>query len=116
MPFGPDLHSLDSAAARLDQHATELRSRAARLHAATDSIDWRSAAASAFRQHNATVCGQLQRCADRLEHAATVLRRHADCARSRLEAAGAVVGAAEAVVGGAEHLVSGALTAIGGPF
>jgi ABC-type transporter Mla subunit MlaD len=96
MSFGPDLHSLDAAATQLNQHSAELRSRAIRLHRASESIDWRSSAARAFQQHNATVCGQLQRSADLLEQASTRLRRHADTARDRL-------GAAEGVISGGLH-------------
>jgi hypothetical protein len=99
MSVGPDLRSLDTAAARLEQHATELRSRATRLQLASESLVWCSAAASAFRQHNETICAQLQRSAEQLEHAATVLRRHAGTARNRMEAAEGAVNAGLHLIG-----------------
>jgi hypothetical protein len=99
MSVGPDLHSLDTAAARLEQHAAELRSRANRLQAASESLVWRSSAASAFRQHNETICAQLRRGAERLEHAATVLHRHASTARSRMDVAEGAVTAGLHLVG-----------------
>lgn len=98
MSFGPELRSLDTTATQLEQHAAEIRARAGRLRAASESVNWCSAGASAFRQHGELTCDQLQRSADRLDHAASVLRRHASTARSRL-------GLAETVVSTGLHLV-----------
>jgi hypothetical protein len=95
----PDLHSLDTTAARLDQRASELRTRALRLQVACETVDWQSVAASRFRRRGDTACTSLRQCAERLEHAAFVLRHHAATARSRARRV--------------EHLVDDGLSLIG---
>jgi len=81
----PDFSSLDIAAARLEQHADELRVRTTRLQAAASSVDWQSPAAAAFRHRSDAAWARLLQCAERIEHAASVLRRHAATARSRAD-------------------------------
>jgi uncharacterized protein YukE len=88
----PDLHSLDTTATRIDQHATELRSRANDLDAACASVRWQSGAATEFRVRSERTCGQLRQTAERLDHASAVLRRHAATARDELAIAASVVG------------------------
>ena len=87
MSFLPDLHALEVAAARIDLHATELRSRASLLGAAAATVGWHSSAANTFHLRCDELCRRLRRCADGLEHAAFVLRQHAAAARAHLSVA-----------------------------
>jgi hypothetical protein len=107
--FVPDLSSLDHAATRLEQHASEVRSRAVALAAVAATVIWTSGSADLFRHQNDSMCAALRRCADQLDGVAFTLRRHAASARHR-----AVEGVALVTQGGAaaldtgEHLVAAA--------
>lgn len=94
----PDLRSLDTTACRLDQQASELRSRADRLRASCASVQWQSTAANLFRGKCEVTCAQLRRASEQLDHAAAVLRGHAATARERLSVGHALVSVGASIV------------------
>ncbi len=81
-----DLRSLDTAAATLEAHASDLRTRVGQLGAGVAATSWASPSARSFRQRADELRVELQQCAGQLDHAASELRRHAATARSRMAA------------------------------
>jgi uncharacterized protein YukE len=110
MPVIPDFGSLDSAAAKLRQHADDLRQRAVLLGGVVASARWAATAADAFRHRSDILCRQLRQCADGLDHAAQVLEQHAATARHHLTATVAVLEATVGTVVDATHAVGSTLS------
>jgi uncharacterized protein YukE len=76
-PSPADPRELYAIAGRLAAQAEALREAAARVAAATDGPRWRSPAGAAFRARAHGTAVGMRRCADRIDDAAELLRRHA---------------------------------------
>ncbi len=84
MALLPDPDTLLAVADRITRHATAIRRHAQVLAAAVGHTTWHGAAARAFAGEALEVCVSLRRSADRLDDAASALRRHAARVRAVL--------------------------------
>ncbi len=74
-----DTDAIRRLAARLQDHAAQVRHEADRLASAADAVPWQGLAAQAMRLGVADRAEALRRCAHRHEDAAEALIRHAHC-------------------------------------
>jgi uncharacterized protein YukE len=113
----PDPQVLDNTATKLEDHADELRTRAARLAATTQSTQWASRAASMFDDRSRTVSLNLTRCANGIDDASAALRAHANTVRDRIADIHAGIAALEtaggAALNDAGHVASSVLKGAG---
>ena len=84
MSWYGDPDALDGLARRLERDASAVRAQARALVVAAEATAWEGAAAQAFRRSVDGDAARVARAADRLDEAASELRRHADEVRAQL--------------------------------
>lgn len=95
------------------RRAQDLRDTALRLTSVAAGTQWRSTAAEAYRHRVRRLANELQRCADRLDHAAHALDGHAAEVARVMSTAEHLAGDGLALARDGFHAVSGLLHAVG---